>query len=271
MPELPEVETIVRGMGPALKGRRFLTVESERVNTLMPVISAFEGLIGGIVREVSRRGKFINIFLDNDGVITLHLRMSGRVIVSEPASAALPYERARLDFTGVSLRFCDPRRFGRIWAARGKDYQKITGIERLGVEPLEKDFDTDTFIQMGRKRKGLLKAFLLDQRFVAGIGNIYADEACFYAGVRPNRRLERLKAGELAALHGGIVRALKQGVKNRGTSISDFEDAYGRRGKNQELLYVYGRGGLPCLTCRTPLTKTRIAGRGTVFCTNCQK
>jgi formamidopyrimidine-DNA glycosylase len=120
-------------------------------------------------------------------------------------------------------------------------------------------------------KKGVVKKWLLDQSLVAGVGNIYADEGCFYAGIRPDQRMENLGKKELEQLFEGVIKALKQGVKNRGTSISDFQDAYGHEGKNQELLYVYGRGGEKCMKCERTLKRTVVAGRGTVYCESCQK
>lgn len=271
MPELPEVETIVSDLRKILPGKRFLRLNGVHKNSVEGALKN-EGLIRGcVVSVVERRGKFMNIFFGSAGVMTLHLRMSGRIVVQEHEDAALPYERTRIDFEGVSLRFCDIRKFGRVWINGVSDFEEKTGISRLGVEPLGGELDFARFVGIFGKKKGLVKRWLLDQSLIAGIGNIYADEACFYAGVRPGAAIEKLGEAELRKLFESVIKALEQGIRNRGTSISDFVDAYGKGGKNQEVLFVYGRGGKDCLVCKEKLVKLKLAGRGTVYCPGCQK
>lgn len=270
MPELPEVETIVNDLKPILINRRFLSITSSHDNHVAGALDNAGRVVDVPVREVRRRGKFICIDFENDYVMTVHLRMSGRLLWRDADEPALRFERTRIDFDAGSLRFCDMRKFGRVWISKLADYEEETGIVRLGVEPLSKEFTLDRFVGLLRGRRGVLKKWLLDQGLIAGIGNIYADEGCFYAGVRPDALVENLSSVQLERLFEGILKALKQGVRNRGTSISDFADAYGRNGHNQELLYVYGRGGEPCLKCGEKLLKVRLAGRGTVYCEECQ-
>jgi len=250
MPELPEVETVVNDLRPILVGK------------------CFEGLS---VLSVERRGKFIVIFLAEEKVLVIHLRMTGRLIVAGLEDEAFLYERRRLVFDDVSVRFCDQRRFGRVWLCDLRSYEEETGIWKLGVEPLEADFSTKVFADLMRGRKGTVKKWLLDQTLVAGIGNIYADEACFYAGVRPDREMGSLGEGDLERLYEAVLKALNQGVRNRGTSVKDYADAYGKSGKNQEVLFVYGRGRKGCLACGEVLVKCKVAGRGTVYCGECQE
>ncbi|MBP7670837.1 bifunctional DNA-formamidopyrimidine glycosylase/DNA-(apurinic or apyrimidinic site) lyase [Candidatus Gracilibacteria bacterium] len=249
MPELPEVETVVNDLRPILVGK------------------CFEGLP---VLAMARRGKFIVIFLAEEKVLVIHLRMTGRLIVAGLEDEAFLYERRRLEFGDVSVRFCDQRKFGRVWLCDLADYEKETGIWKLGLEPLDEDFSAEKFVAMMRGRKGTVKKWLLDQTLVAGIGNIYADEACFYAGVRPDAEMSRLTEADLERLYDGVLKALNQGVRNRGTSVKDYADAYGKSGKNQEVLFVYGRGGKGCLACGELLMKCKVAGRGTVYCGECQ-
>ncbi len=270
MPELPEVETVVRDLRPLIVGAVFEGISSSVPEQVWPSLDFFEGLKGRKVEQIERRGKFIVIDLEGEMVLTMHLRMSGRILARDHQAKKLKYERTRIDFDKVSLRFCDMRKFGRIWLTSKEDYEEITGIEKLGIEPFSEEFSLEKFKELVEGRKGALKKFLLDQRYVAGIGNIYADESCFYAGVRPDKEISKLDEGELEKLYESIVKALDQGIRNRGTSVSDYQDAYGKSGKNQELLYVYGRGGKPCMNCKTELTKVRLAGRGTVFCEQCQ-
>jgi len=271
MPELPEVETIVSDLKPVLVGRFFVGLTGTHKNSISGAIDNIATIKGGKVVEVKRRGKFINIFFENDYVMTIHLRMSGRILTRDLNEEQLKFERTRIDFNDVSLRFCDVRKFGKVWISKKSEYEKVTGISKLGLEPLNNELTVEKFIKIMNGKKGTVKKWLLDQSLVAGIGNIYADESCFYAGVRPDARMEKLKRKELEKLFKSVMKALKQGIKNRGTSISDFQDAYGQKGRNQELLFVYGRGGQKCLKCSNTLERAVVAGRGTVFCKKCQK
>lgn len=271
MPELPEVETIVRDLQSAMVGEKFVNLTSFFEKAVYPGLSAFDDLVGKRVESVGRRGKFLIIFFDGDDVLVLHLRMSGRIVLSSHGEAQLPHERNRLDFEKSSLRFCDPRKFGRIWLAKISDYEAVSGISRLGVEPFGDEIDAKYFTDLFGKKRGAVKKNLLDQSLIAGIGNIYADEACFYAGIRPERETSSLSRREFVLLFEAVLKALNQGIINRGTSISDYHDAYGKSGKNQELLYVYGRGGKECIGCKEILVKAKVAGRGTVYCRKCQR
>ena len=271
MPELPEVETIVSDLKPVLEGRFFVELIGTHDNSIVGALDNMAVIKDKKVVKVARRGKFINIFFENDYVMTIHLRMSGRLIACKTSDEPLKFERTRIDFNGVSLRFCDVRKFGKVWICRAVDYEKITGIERLGIEPLGGEMSVDRFVDLFKGKKGPIKKWLLDQSLIAGIGNIYADEGCFYAGIRPGHKAATLKKKDLEKLFEGVVKALRQGIKNRGTSISDFADAYGKKGQNQEVLFVYGRGGKPCLNCGQILHKTKLVGRGTVYCSRCQK
>lgn len=271
MPELPEVQTVVSDLQPILPGLKFVGLSSKVPKVVLPSVDAFENLEGLRVLEVFRRGKFICILFENEKVVTIHLRMTGRIIVSDAEDEALPFERNRLDFSnGVSLRFCDMRKFGRVWLSNWDRYEEDTGIYKLGVEPLSEEFTLEKFKELFDGRNGNVKRLLLDQSLIAGVGNIYADESCFYAGVRPDKEAKLLEERELNALHEAVIKALMQGIRNRGTSVSDYADAYGKSGKNQELLYVYGRGGKECLRCGELLVKCKVAGRGTVYCEGCQ-
>ena len=266
MPELPEVETIVRDLKPVLINRVFVDLKTEVKSR---VIGDFKKIKGKKVTKVLRRGKFINIFFENDFVMTMHLRMTGRIIVSDLGDAELKYERTRIDFDNVSIRFCDVRKFGCVWLSKLENYIEDTGIWKLGVEPLD-DLSLEEFKNIYSGKSGTVKKNLLDQSLVTGIGNIYADESCFYSGIRPDRELSKVSDDEMERLYKSVIKALLQGIENRGTSVSDYADAYGLSGSNQELLFVYGRGGQNCLKCNFQLIKCKVAGRGTVYCPNCQ-
>lgn len=271
MPELPEVETVVRDLRPVLTGAIFSSLKSSHLNSISPDIEAFDSIEGKIVLDVARRGKFINITFENSKVMTIHLRMTGRIIVQKHQDPELQYERTRIDFNNCSLRFCDLRKFGKIWINDLEEFEEKTGISRLGIEPMDGELSLEKFSELLGSKKGVLKKWLLEQSLIAGIGNIYADESCFYAGVRPDSKVEDLSVADLERLYNSVIRALAQGIRNRGTSVSDYADAYGKSGKNQELLYVYGRGGMECMKCQGVLVKVKLVGRGTVYCENCQK
>ena len=270
MPELPEVETIMNDLKEVLLEARFERVEIFNQNSVIGNKKIFSDVKGKRVTEIFRRGKFINIFLEGNFVITIHLRMTGRIIANRQ-NAHLSHERATLIFNKIILHFRDVRKFGRIWFNKKSDYEKNTGISNLGIEPLSGEFSFEKFLGIMKGRRGILKSFLLKQYTITGIGNIYADEACFYAKLQPNSYVENLNRSDLKNLFLGIKRALIQGVENRGTSVSDFLDAKGEKGKNQELLYVYKRAGKECLICNKKLQKIKLSGRTTVFCSNCQK
>lgn len=277
MPELPEVETIVNDLKQLLPGAVFSEFVTEFPRILVVEAALVKKASGKKVERVERRGKFINIFLEDDLVMTVHLRMTGRLIVrkasvnGELSEPAIPFERVRIEFDRHSLRFSDIRKFGRVWLNTASDFEQKTGIWRLGPEPLEEDFTFEKFLGRVQNKKGSVKKILLDQTIIAGVGNIYADEGMFYAGLKPEREISKLKRAELEKVFHGFIRALNQGVKNRGTSISDFADAFGHLGTNQEVINVYGRGGKPCYSCGESLQKIKLAGRGTVFCRSCQK
>lgn len=268
MPELPEVETITRNLKPIFEGRKFLDMKIFNKNSFVKGTLKISDLKGKKLQEIKRRGKFINMFFEDDLVMTIHLRMTGRLIVD---SQLEKYERVRLYFEKKVLSFRDLRKFGKVWLNKVSDYEERTGISRLGDEPLASGFDLKSFEKILNRKKGNIKAVLLNQHLIAGIGNIYADESLFYAGIRPQRRTESLEKNERKKLFEGIKCSLLQGIENSGTSFSDFVNAHGKKGSNQNLLFVYNRGGKKCLRCGTILQKIKVAGRGTVFCKKCQK
>lgn len=270
MPELPEVETITNDLKAVLRGACFEKAVVFNKRSVVGDLGLFDKLRGKKITQISRRGKFINIFFENDSVTTFHLRMTGRIIADKSVEE-MKHERARLFFNKTILHFCDVRKFGKIWINKKTNYELNTGISKLGIEPLSKEFSFEKFLELLQGKKGSIKSFLLKQHPITGIGNIYADEACFYAKLRPDSRLENLTKKDLKSLFESIKKALIQGVENRGTSVSDFIDTKGQKGRNQELLYVYKRAGLPCLVCHKKLQKIKLASRTTVFCGNCQK
>ncbi len=171
----------------------------------------------------------------------------------------------------VDLRFDDIRKFGTLMLCAAENHAEVCGLARLGPEPLEKSFTLNLFRKLISQKKGLLKAVLLNQEFVAGIGNIYADEICFTAGIHPANRVEKLNAIQIKKIHSAIIRELTKGVKNRGTTVGDFLDSTGKAGGNQHTLRAYKRHGSPCKVCGTKMQKMKIVQRTTSYCPACQK
>jgi formamidopyrimidine-DNA glycosylase len=281
VPELPEVETVVRDLRPQLSGRRItsvqLTPDPAIRGRLVRYPSArqfVQRLTGRTIRTVERRGKYIVMPLDQDGErLVVHLGMTGHLRVWEPEEAPVKHThvRVRLD-TGLELRYDDQRQFGRLLLGKQEELVAARAFPaRLGPEPIHGDLTEAEFERLIRARRRPVKSALLDQSFLAGVGNIYADEACFRAGIRPSRWTHRLTVRERRALYSSIQEVLENSIAARGSSIINYVDAFGLRGSNQEKLLVYGRAGEPCLRCGTPLQGTRLAGRGTVYCRKCQR
>src|ERR1700736_4762606 len=281
MPELPEVETIVRDLRPQLAGRRIESVHLTRDPAIRkrlvryPTATKFvRSLRGRTIRSVERRGKYLVMPLDIDGErLVVHLGMTGHLRVWEPEEAPVKHTHLRvlLD-SGLELRYDDPRQFGRLLL--GTQEELVAGRAfpaKLGPEPIHGDLTEAEFDKIVKSRRRPIKSALLDQSFLAGVGNIYADEACFRAGIRPSRWTHRLTARERRALYSAIQEVLENSIAARGSSIINYVDAFGVRRGHQEKLLVYGRRGEPCVKCGTPLQGTRLAGRGTVYCRKCQR
>jgi formamidopyrimidine-DNA glycosylase len=292
MPELPEVETVVRDLRPQLTGRRIESLQLTRDPAIRarlvryPSATKFVGrLRGRTIKTVRRRGKYIVMPLEprpagtlrpngtlGDQVI-VHLGMTGHLRVWEPEETPVKHThfRAVLD-SGLELRYDDPRQFGRLVVGTMDELIAARAFpRRLGPEPIRGDLTEAEFERLVKARRRPVKSALLDQSFLAGVGNIYADEACFRAGIRPSRWTHRLTVRERRALYEAIQYVLENSIAARGSSIINYVDGFGLRGSNQEKLLVYGRSGQPCLRCGTPLSGTRLAGRGTVYCRKCQR
>lgn len=267
MPELPEVETIARGLDRVLRGREIVAIEVLWPRTIDRMSVAFESLRGDAVASVGRIGKYIAVALCSGKTLAIHLRMTGRLTVAR-AGERIDHERAALHFAdGDRLAFGDARKFGRMRVIEG-DAAATLGV---GVDPLSDALDAQSFRKMLKDRTTPIKAFLLDQRRLAGIGNIYACEALFRARIRPRRRAGRLTAGERERLLRALRSVLKRAIELRGSSVDDYVDAEGLQGTFQKQLTVYGRAGLPCRRCRTPIKRIVLAQRGTFYCPVCQQ
>jgi formamidopyrimidine-DNA glycosylase len=271
VPELPEVETIARGLANAIVGK---TVASVRV-TLPRIVVAPPGedfaqaLVGETIAAVGRRGKYVVMQLASGRRLAVHLRMTGRLIVQpKGATEPVPHTHVLITFTdGRRLCFADARTFGRMRLLPAGDPWDADG----GVEPLSEGFTSDAFVSMLDGRRTPIKAFLLDQSRIAGVGNIYACEALWEAGIRPSRPSHSISKPARRRLHDAIRNVLQRAVEARGTSVDDYVDAEGLRGGFQNQLAVYGRLGEPCSRCGKPVVRTVIGQRGTWWCRGCQK
>lgn len=273
MPELPEVETVRRQLAAAMTGRtiRAASVADGRLTRPAPPEEVAASLAGETVADVGRRGKYLVIRFDSGLVLLAHLRMTGS-FGHGPAGGASPDPHGRAELLlddGTAVRYRDVRRFG-TWALLTPEEADAHLGARLGHEPLGGAFTAAALGDALEGRRGPVKAAILDQRVVAGVGNIYADEALWYARVDPRRRADSLTAAEVAAIHRGIRRALRLGVERQGSTLRDYRAPDGARGEMQDAFRAYDRDGEPCTRCGTPIAKIRLAGRGTHFCPVCQ-
>lgn len=271
MPELPEVETVVRGLRPDLIGKTITSFWYDWLPAIRtPSPEQFEArVVGQRVEAIERRAKYVVIVLE-DTLLMVHLKMSGRLYVT-PADAQHDADRwVHVRFglsTGEELRFSDARKFGRVYLTNA--VEQVTGP--LGPEPLEDAFSLAVFQSRLAGRSRLLKALLLDQTFIAGVGNIYADEALYRSRLHPLRRSDTLTDEEVALLYDCVRSALRDGIRHEGATLSWYRKPDGSKGSSQEHFDAYGRTDLPCHRCGTPISKIRVAQRGTHFCPTCQR
>lgn len=274
MPELPEVETVCRGLQTQLPGDVIRQVEVLRRDSIgYPDVEEFcKRLVGHRFVGVSRRGKYILIDLDKNGGLAVHLRMSGRLIVGQAKDRKGSFLRVRILLaSGRELQYEDMRVFGRLWykPSDKRFDQVIPTLAELGVEPLS-GLTGASLKNIFSKRKQAIKSALMDQRLLAGIGNIYADESLFQARIHPLRAAGDLKVDELDRLALEIPRVLRKAIENRGTTLRDYTDSEGVNGNYQNRSWVYGRTGEKCRVCREQIQRLKIAGRSSHFCLICQ-
>jgi formamidopyrimidine-DNA glycosylase len=272
MPELPEVENIRLTLARNIVGQ-----EIKEFKILWPDIfinctnlDPNVLLIGKKVESVGRRGKYLLINFDGGATLILHFRMTGKLVYYEEEHEPDKHTHAVFYLEKGQLHHSDTRKFGRIQLIETALKDEVPAIAKLGPEPLDSLFTLEIFGQKLSSKKSNIKAALLDQEVIAGIGNIYADEALFRAGIRPDRKTKSLKVSEVILLYDAIQKVLKEGIEAGGTSFRDYRDGDGNKGLFQENLKVYGRAGLPCKICGSILEKTKIAGRTSVYCPVCQ-
>lgn len=270
MPELPEVETTRRGVAPHIEGKTIETVIIRQPNLRWPVTGNLEERMAGLrIQSVERRGKYL-LFITTRDTLLLHLGMSGslRIVPEEQ----LPGKHDHIDFIfsdRTCLRFNDPRRFGSVlWTSEPALEHPL--LKDLGPEPLSADFNGRTLHTLSRGRTAAVKSFIMDSRIVVGVGNIYANEALFMAGILPTRQAGRISLQRYDKLAECIRKVLQQAILQGGTTLRNFVNESGKPGYFRQQLAVYGRMGSACLRCRHPLTEVRIANRSTVYCSRCQ-
>jgi formamidopyrimidine-DNA glycosylase len=287
MPELPEVETVVRQLGPEVEGHQIerLEVLDPRWSRPLPPEHLGTAVSGGTIEQLGRRGKYILMHLDGERTLVMHLRMTGNLILREGKEMLDPSEGRRLYESERSteerhlrarfvldddreLWFTDPRRFGEAFLL--EDSQLEERFAKLGVEPFSPEFTAQALGEMAAGRTAPLKSFLLDQSGVAGVGNIYADEALFRAELHPLSPAGSMKPAHLEALRDAVVAALEAGIDAGGSSIDDYRDARGERGTMQDEFLVHTRVGEECLRCGGTIVRIVVGGRSTYFCPSCQ-
>jgi formamidopyrimidine-DNA glycosylase len=276
VPELPEVETIRRDLEARIMGRRVRAVRiPPDTGKPVPVLKGIdeasfrEGVVGARINGVERRGKYLALRLDTGSFLVVHLRMTGALL--HRASDAPPDRFLRIVLVlddGMELRFTDIRKFGGIWLVDDLSDASSTG---LGPEPLSEGFTVDVLTQALKGRKTPVKSVLLDQSRIAGIGNIYADEACYAAGIDPRRLAGKVSKLRVVKLHRAIQDVLLFGVESRGASFRDYHDVEGQSGNMQMHVKVFRRTGKPCYVCGSIIQRVKIGGRSTHYCPKCQR
>jgi formamidopyrimidine-DNA glycosylase len=270
MPELPEVETTRRGIEPTVVGRTIVRIDVRDRRLRWPVPDALNEAVGQPIRAVQRRAKYLLFALPN-GTVIVHLGMSGRLRALPATTPPLTHDHVDIVLdSGACLRLNDPRRFGCVLWTTG-DPEQHPLLRDLGPEPLSEKFDGETLARAAKGRRVAIKQLLMNSQVVVGVGNIYASEALFRAGIRPRRAAGRLKREEFAALAKAVKQVLKDAIRAGGTTLRDYVNADGMPGYFKQKLYVYERAGEPCRVCRGPIRHFVQGQRSTYFCANCQK
>ena len=270
IPELPEVETIRRDLEKEIVGHKIVDLWWDVPKMLQPSPEAVQKIVGRHIVSAGRIGKLLLIGIENDGTLGIHLKLSGRVFIrkADDPEDRFTHITFKLD-DGRELRFTDFRKFGYAkLIENGKELKKIT--DEYGPEPFTPSFTLDALKNVLSKTYRAVKTVIMDQKKIAGVGNIYADEALWYAKLHPETPANKIKEKDAEALYQGIIKSLEQGIEDRGTSVDDYLDIYGKEGFHAKHLNVFRQNGEPCPRCGTIIRKIRVGGRGTHFCPKCQ-
>jgi formamidopyrimidine-DNA glycosylase len=270
MPELPEVETIRRDLEKEIVGHKIVDLWYDVPKMLQPSAQVVERIKGRHFVSAGRIGKLLLLGIENDGTIGIHLKLSGRLFIRKQSDPEDRFTHVTFKFEdGRELRFSEVRKFGYVKLIENvDDLKKIT--DEYGPEPFTKDYTVDVVKNLLAKSSRATKTLILDQKKIAGVGNIYADEALWYAKINPETSGNKVPDNQVEELYMGIIKALEQGIEDRGTSLDDYLDIYGSQGKHAAHLNVFRQEGQPCSRCGTEIRKIRVGGRGTHFCPSCQ-
>ncbi|HBV97282.1 MAG: formamidopyrimidine-DNA glycosylase [Peptococcaceae bacterium BICA1-7] len=274
MPELPEVETVKKSLEGLITGLVITEVRlfmPKIVKTPSPTLFS-DTLAGKTIKRLGRRGKYLLFHLSDKHTLVIHFRMTGRLVYSPPQTEPAKHTHAVFRLSnGDELHYTDMRQFGTMALMETDRLDTLSGLKDLGVEPLSEEFSRDYLKKQIKRRRIKIKPLLLDQTFIAGLGNIYADEALHRARINPEKTAANLTAREIALLYRAIREVLEEGIANRGTTFRDYVDGMGQAGSNKEALRVYDREGKPCLNCGKPIARIRLGGRSSYYCPKCQK
>ena len=272
MPELPEVETTLRGIEPHVTGVRIKELIIRRHDLRQPVSENLAELAGHVIRGVSRRSKYLLFEIDDGSTILIHLGMSGSLRVINPADAWKKHDHIGISLgNGNQLRFHDPRRFGLVLRLTESDPLSHALLKNLGPEPLESDFTVDQLRSACAKRSAAIKLVIMDAKVVVGVGNIYASEALFRAGIRPATSANKISKPRLGKLVAAVREVLSASILEGGTTLRDFFNSDGAPGYFKQRLFVYDRKGEPCRICGTEIRQKVLGQRSTFWCPVCQK
>jgi formamidopyrimidine-DNA glycosylase len=272
MPELPEVETVRRTLAPAV-GARITSVWTSGMGLHMarkPPQAKLRKLVGARITSVRRHGKYLLLDTDRAETVLVHLGMTGQLRIQGKAAPRAPHTHVVLGLGPRELRFNDARRFGQFDVVVRGDERAHAGLAALGPDALDAGIDVEAMLATARDKRTTLKAFVLDQSVIAGVGNIYASEALWRARLRPTLRTHRLTAVAARRLADAIREVIERALANGGTTLSDFVDAYGTAGENADYLWVYDRAGQPCVRCKAAIKRSVLQGRATYYCPACQ-
>lgn len=272
MPELPEVETVRRTLAPAVGGR-ISSVWTSGMGLHMakePPRAKLRKLVGAQITAIRRHGKYLLLDTDGAASILVHLGMTGRLRIHRAADPREPHTHVVLGLGARELRFADARRFGQIDVVARGQARAHPALAGLGPDALDEAIDVAALLAMAKDKRTTLKAFVLDQRVIAGVGNIYASEALWRARLRPTLRTHKLTAPAAERLAAAIREVIERALANGGTTLSDFVAADGTAGENADYLWVYARAGQPCMRCRTSIKRSVLQGRATYYCPTCQ-
>jgi formamidopyrimidine-DNA glycosylase len=278
--ELPEVEVLRRDLEKDVVGRRIKDVEVRPTRNAMRMIRRHrtrkeftQRLVGRKITKVERKGKYVLLHLDSGDVVVVHFGMSGQFLRATKRQALPAHTHVVITFQqGGDLRFVDPRTFGEMFVTAADELGKIKELQHIAIDPLEDTFTWQAFGELLAQRAAKLKPLLMDQKFVSGLGNIYSDEVLFAAGLRHDRMSDSLSSQEVRRLYRAIQEVVQDAIRFRGTTLDDeaYVALFGRPGEYERELKVYGRKGLPCRRCRTPVEMVKYSNRGAYYCPQCQ-